>query len=442
MRDIVLRIGLFMISTYEVWLCYQFMYLTILKERYMTRMEKGISWVNILVLGMLLSINRTASFFSYTMFVFCIIVTSIFVWCIRKKDFLWIIGMCMLYYSIVSWMDMFFAFIGMQILQGRVISMLCMYGTTYVGISVVIFSLSRLIISVILYSIYQRKTVMYPVEYRGTFIAIGTVLCVILRRYQLVFDGMGTGEQKMQAVQGSISLITALGIVIIGGIFVTKYKLLKREQDFLHLKDELMEDKYQIMMKNQHMAHDMKNQMIILKEYCHRKKWEKLAGYIEELGGDYMNASLQLWTGNRILDLLLNQKMEKAKSEGIKVDINVGVIHKIPLSDSELISIYGNLLDNAIEACIGVEPEERKIEIRTEKRKDILFIEVSNTFAETPVIKNGEFVTNKQGKESHGYGIKSVKRIVDKYDGLFSYQIKEDIFQVNITFFDSEIDYK
>lgn len=431
---------LWIISIGEVWMCYQFMYLTVLKKEYMTKAEGMMSWINVIVLGSLLSVNRLTSFYSMIMLIFCIIVTSVFIGAIQRKDFLWIVGMNMLFYSLLAWLDLLFAFISMEFLQGKFRFMVYMRATTYINIG--IYFISRLIVGAMLYLVYKKKTMIALTEYRNIFSVMGVVLCILLRKYQIILDGMTTGEQEMRAAKGSVSLAIAFSIVLIIFIFISKYQVLKKERAVLHLKEELLEEKQCISMKNRYLAHDMKNHFMILKGYRNRGEWEKLSEYLDEISDGLMNTSMQPWTGNGVLDFLLNQKMEKAKSEGIDIDIEAGIIHRMPFSDSEMISLYGNLLDNAIEACENIKGKKKNIRVRTEKKKDMLFIEVWNNFENPPIIKNGNFITRKQGKDTHGFGIKSVKRIVDKYEGLFSYQIKENVFQVNITFFDSEIDHR
>lgn len=85
MSEIVLRCIQMAASIFEVWLCYQVAYVTVLDEETMGWKEKVVEWANILGLGMLLGINRSLAFFSYTMLLICVFVTSICIWFICKK---------------------------------------------------------------------------------------------------------------------------------------------------------------------------------------------------------------------------------------------------------------------------------------------------------------------------------------------------------------------
>lgn len=134
--------------------------------------------------------------------------------------------------------------------------------------------------------------------------------------------------------------------------------------------------------------------------------------------------------------MLLSQKKREALAEDIAFDIQAVPMINIRLSEAEICALFGNLLDNAIEACRSLEEKGRWIIIKMEKKNQILFIEIKNSIGKKPVVKNGELITSKSDYMKHGYGIKSVKRIVEKYEGDFTYQTENDKFQVNLSFFD------
>ena len=68
----------------------------------------------------------------------------------------------------------------------------------------------------------------------------------------------------------------------------------------------------------------------------------------------------------------------------------------------------------------------------------MLFIKIANDFESETIFHNGEYLTTKTNKSAHGYGIKSARRIVEKYDGSITFQAEENVFQVKISFLSSE----
>ena len=141
-----------------------------------------------------------------------------------------------------------------------------------------------------------------------------------------------------------------------------------------------------------------------------------------------------MWTGHRILDFILNHKKEAAEEKEIDFEIYVTALMETSLSDGDISILIGNLLDNAIEACEQMQDGKRWILFKLKKRQRSLFIEISNSLGTVPRIKDGELFTSKKDKILHGYGLKSVKRIVQKYDGVFSFSVEEETFKVKISF--------
>lgn len=72
---------------------------------------------------------------------------------------------------------------------------------------------------------------------------------------------------------------------------------------------------------------------------------------------------------------------------------------------------------------------------KNQKKKTFLFIEITNTFVSIPQERDGELITDKKNSNIHGYGMKSIKRIVKKYDGFIECQVKEKKYSVHICFY-------
>lgn len=81
-------IVLILLSIFEVWMCYQVLYRTVLEKKYLRNWQKVLIWGNILGAGILLGINRKIIFFSITMFVFIILTTLLCAWIVERKNML------------------------------------------------------------------------------------------------------------------------------------------------------------------------------------------------------------------------------------------------------------------------------------------------------------------------------------------------------------------
>lgn len=100
--------------------------------------------------------------------------------------------------------------------------------------------------------------------------------------------------------------------------------------------------------------------------------------------------------------------------------------------------MFGNLLDNAIEACEKIRKIEKWIRIRMQKRHEVLSIQIENSIENDPKERSGEILSDKILQGVHGYGLKNVRQIVDKHKGIYSYQIKTNSFLTSIVMFDDE----
>lgn len=117
MGEILLWGAQVIIALFEVWLCYQFLFITVLENDCLDRKERMIECGNIVVVGMMLAANRSILYFSYVAFFICIAVTSICLIWILKREIVLNIGLVTLYFSLVSLLDFLLAFISMVFLQ-------------------------------------------------------------------------------------------------------------------------------------------------------------------------------------------------------------------------------------------------------------------------------------------------------------------------------------
>ena len=215
-----------------------------------------------------------------------------------------------------------------------------------------------------------------------------------------------------------------------------KTELKERDEQLLQVKVEALEEKYQEMLKSRKVVHDMKNHLLALKKYDQERDWEGLHQYLNELSDDMLDDSYQIWTGNRMLDMILNQKTKDAKEKETDMQIETEVFATLPFSDREIISLFGNVLDNALEACERIQDKKRWIKIKIKKKNHLLYIETSNAIKEMPVQNQKGFVSVKEDEILHGYGMKNIQDIVRKYDGIFRYKIYGEYLVCIISIYD------
>lgn len=166
--------------------------------------------------------------------------------------------------------------------------------------------------------------------------------------------------------------------------------------------------------------HNYKNNIITLAQLTEQGKTAEVKEYlkdeIQQLGIK-MNYAM---TGNKVIDAVLATKKNSAEHKGINFYANGNIPDKCVIDDIDFTNIIGNLLDNAIEAAEKVEKGNVSIVIKPQKK--FIIIKVKNSY---DGYKNNELKTTKKDKEYHGIGLKSIKRIVEKYQGEFELEFKE-----------------
>lgn len=129
--------------------------------------------------------------------------------------------------------------------------------------------------------------------------------------------------------------------------------------------------------------------------------------------------------GNTVVSAVLNQRVQKARRQNIHIDLDVRVPEEIGVSSPDLSIIIGNTFDNALEACELLLRELRHITICIIQKESFLYYEIENPF-------NEEDSAAKKTKKVQGYGLKNVKRCVDKYKGEMMIDKSNGKFRVSI----------
>lgn len=427
-------IVLILLSICEVWMCYQVLYRTVLEKEHLRKWQKVLIWGNILAAGTLLGINRKILFFSISMFVFVISITLLCAWIVERKNMLIKIEIIILYYTILALLDFFCGFISMEMIGKQFWEEIYKFSQSMVQCA--LFLIPRAGVALLLVK-WKEKSMVLKGD-RKTLALLCGVFLGILRLYMVTMVDMAIDVRTAQGLSAAVSMVFVS--VLTAGVFMFfhRFQMLKTENKMLleleTLSENHMKDIEIMMEKNRIQTHDMKHHLLILREYGQEKQWDSLMSYLNELSDDILVSQKAMWTQVGILDTLLEQKKAKAESKGIEFRIRADRIGELPFSDMEISTLFSNLLDNAIEACEKIQDDRRWIQLNIMRKSGMLYITISNSIKGRPLEKEGKLITNKQNHQLHGYGIKSVQKIVRKYEGDFSYQIRESEFIVTITF--------
>ena len=182
--------------------------------------------------------------------------------------------------------------------------------------------------------------------------------------------------------------------------------------------------------QSERLRHDMKNHIIALLALSRNKEWEKIDNYLKNMEGTALDAAGDL-TGNKAVDAILYQNRRQAEWENIKWECDVRMPKECCINEFDLCVLFGNILDNALEACGRMRGDEcRFINIQAKTVKKCFLLEVKNSMDRTEKYPDG--FTHKGDSQEHGIGLLNVSDVVNRYNGAVHKEAGKGIFVISI----------
>lgn len=273
------------------------------------------------------------------------------------------------------------------------------------------------------------------------FQCLGLLLPLTLHLFvrSLQFDYMGTDSYlwlRLQFIQIA-NAFCALFIVI-----TAQHSLAATREKNEHLKREMLlqEQQRQYLVRKETMDavnrkyHDLKHYLAGIEALsAGGVMGEEVRGYVKAMGREIEPYERFLDTGCEVLDILLPERIRECQEKGLRL---------IPLVDGrqlgfinslDLCAMFGNAMDNAIEAAQALqEPERREIHVRIGASQGLAMLCFRNFF-DGQVKKQGErLLTRKEETGDHGYGLENIRRLAEHYGGTAAYEIVGQEFSLNI----------
>ncbi len=180
--------------------------------------------------------------------------------------------------------------------------------------------------------------------------------------------------------------------------------------------------------------HDLKNHIFSIYSLLEKGDREEALAYISSVMEDIGSKQDYAASGNTIIDSIINFKLQHAEQNRIKTTVDLCIPEEMNIPSFDLTIIFGNLIDNAIEAALK-EKENRFIDIRIKYDKGRLLIKIDNSFAGEIMEGKERILTTKDNKEYHGIGLESVKKVIQKYDGMMNLDYSGNIFSASVMIF-------
>lgn len=269
----------------------------------------------------------------------------------------------------------------------------------------------------------------------GCSLVFSTVAGKTLITLSRDFPGIQMQEQKLMLL--CVSCIWLMCLIMYFVVQqMSKDNQTKLEYELMKEKEKYSKESMEIIKRSneelREFKHDLKNYLLPLQEAMETMPQSEMAKVWEKINQKIEGVQTLIQTGNSYVDSMINTKITLARSE--KVDVKCTILSKMEgIDDLEFCSVFGNLMDNAIEAERKV-TEKKEIIIFVEGKMGYLRLEIQNKIEKSVLNENSSLNTTKKDTSSHGIGHKSVKRTMQKVGGALKYYETGDLFCAEAVF--------
>ena len=219
-----------------------------------------------------------------------------------------------------------------------------------------------------------------------------------------------------------LAIASCIGLLVCAFIILYLYERIAEQAEIKNREEQY---KQQIKSQTKHLddilvmqnqikgfRHDIKNHWVALRGYFQRNDYEGGIQYIDEMS-EKLTSGETIDTGNVALDAIISTKKALAEEKNIEFESTVQIPEKMPIDATDICIIFGNTLDNAIEACEKIKDDIKHIKLSVIFEEDAILCKVSNTISKGIKLS---MKTTKTDKENHGFGLENIKHALSKYN--------------------------
>lgn len=274
---------------------------------------------------------------------------------------------------------------------------------------------------------YKLSESMWKLLILLTSTPLGVIISIVTL-YQYA-----SGDYRLRHLEYEVICLIAL--LSFAGLFWAVIVLAKQQKLEQQMMLAELNRNYYELMEQQHfeicrMKHDMANHLSVLSVLSDGQRED----YIRNLTESIADIQPIRYCADATVNAVLAVKESRMALYGIEWEVRSEITMELPFEKTDICALYANALDNAVEACIKLEEKERKIVLKSMAQKGLFCMTVRNPAPKhddaadghiigTPQM-SGTFQTSKPDKEHHGFGLRSMKEIVERYHG--EMELKEE----------------
>lgn len=311
------------------------------------------------------------------------------------------------------------------------------FGLTSANLGEVWYNLYAVLVMLLLYAVFfflfGRQVKQFNMEIKAVKnVVMSVFMILVIATLEMVARSVPNVPVEMQVI---VRFYDALSVFVSLSMLYEIFSNFKAKLENAIIRQMLREKEnyYELYKEN----------IDIINEKCHNMKYI-LMGLHQGNGENTVNMASEIEktiniydaiakTGNAALDVVLTEKGLYCEKHNITLEYIVDGKELNILSETDIYTVFGNALDNAIEHVELLEEQDKRvIDLCAKRVGELLVIQMNNFCKEQIVMKNGLPVTTKKDKNFHGYGIKSMRMIAEKYGGELHVAFKDGIFSLSI----------
>lgn len=178
------------------------------------------------------------------------------------------------------------------------------------------------------------------------------------------------------------------------------------------------------------LKHDMKNHIMVIASHLNNGEIDEAKDYLSVVLDNLNRVYSYIQTGNAVLNYIINSKLEYAQQNDIQFKAEIENLPFTKMGSVDFSAVLSNALDNAIEASMNA--SEKYIYVSILKKRGYDIITVKNKIDQSVLAANPDLLSTKAESETHGYGVKQIKIITEKYDGMVDIYEDNGMFCISI----------
>lgn len=370
--------------------------------------------------------------FSNNMMIICAIFLSVVVLFLRRIKWLDAFSIIYLFWVMIHILDFFIQTLTYKVLNAcRLPKSLLLEANIERGLYLMCFSIG---VAYIGHWLLLEKEIFKRIKHKIMLeLVLVPIMTLIMGYFQRIYIDLMTEDYMTNWTLFWLACIVAFG----GSVLYTQKIRALEVNKVMQVRMQLLETNYEQATRRYkekaELLHDEKHHVDAIREMLDSGKVEEAIRYVSSVSHKISQSGNRIWSNHLFLDLVLNMKVQEAKEKLIDVEIRFDDMKDLAMQETDISVLFGNLLDNAIEAVEKIfDPDDRWIKIFGERKGKLLVLNMSNPVGQDLRFDGKQLITSKSDRELHGFGMQSIQRIVERYHGEVDVTQQEEKFLLTL----------